>query len=241
MAEVLSEMNPGAPPARTLNDFYNGLVALNHEKSAAKGIELPEVRVEEAWSVIVMMLKRNGYDAESYAPRGAGDFARYLAYTYNFAAMGRQLYPNAADALIKLKEDNIVLGILSDAQIYTPIDMTLLLRDQSGGKIDDYNELFDTDLTFLSYEYGFAKPSEVLYRKLFDALYEYQILPSQTVFAGNDLSLDIKPAAALGMKTALFCGDGATVFGMGADTIPDIAFDDWADLPRMISFHGDTE
>jgi len=245
MKEILSKMNPAGTPADTLKDFYHGLVALNQEKASSGGAEFPEVRVEEVWSVIVMMLKRNGYDVAANAPAGGvADFARYLAYTYNFVGMGRALYSGAADALKKLKADNIVLGILADGQFYTPLDMTLLFREQSGGKIDDYNELFDHDLTFFSYQYGFTKPSEVLYRRLFDALYEYHILPSQTLFVGNDLSTDIRPAAAFGMKTALFCGDDVMVFGEGGDIdteiVPDVVFESWYELPGLVSFHGET-
>jgi len=245
MREVLSKMNPAEPPADTLKNFYHGLIALNYEKASGGGAEFPETRVEEVWSLIVTMLKRNGYDAAANAPKGgAADFARYLAYTYNYVSMGRALYPGAAGALKRLKADNIVLGILADGQFYTPLDLTLLLREQSGGDIDDCDELFDPDLTFFSYQYGFAKPSEVLYRRLFDALYEYHILPSQTLFAGNDLLTDIRPAAAVGMKTALFCGDDVMVFGggggVGADTVPDIVFESWDELPELVSFHGET-
>jgi FMN phosphatase YigB (HAD superfamily) len=162
-------------------------------------------------------------------------------------SMGRALYPEVSSALKKLKNDNIVLGILSDAQLYTPIDLTLLLRDQSGGEIDDYNELFDTDLTFFSHEYGSVKPSEVLYRRLFDALYEYHITPSQTVFVGNDLAMDIRPAASIGMKTGLFCGDDVMAFVDGIDenvdagAVPDIVFNSWTELPGLISFHGEMD
>ncbi|MDR3011769.1 MAG: HAD family hydrolase [Chitinispirillales bacterium] len=249
MDGTLTKMNPADPPARTLNDFYNGLIALNHQKSVGEGIEFPEVRLDEVWSVIVMMLKRNGYDAEARFPGGAAasastmaaEFARYLAYTYNFLSMGRTLYPEVASALKKMKGGNITLGILSDAQLYTPIDLTLLLREQSGGTIDDYNEMFDADLTFFSYQYGYVKPSDILFRKLFDALYEYHITPAQTVFVGNDLATDIKPAAALGMRTALFCGDGVMVFGDAGDVVPDIVFEDWDELPELISFHGEMD
>jgi len=244
MKEVLSKMNPAGLSADTLRDFYHGLIALNHEKAVSGGAEFPEVRVEEVWSVIVMMLKRNGYNVTANAPDGGvADFARYLAYTYNFVGMGRVLYSGVVDALRKLKADNIVLGILADGQFYTPLDLTLLLREQSGGKIDDYNELFDPDLTFFSYQYGFTKPSEILYRRLFDALYEYHILPSQTVFVGNDLITDIRPASAFGMKTALFCGDDVMVFGNNGDIdaaiVPDIVFESWDELPNLISFHGE--
>jgi len=249
MGETLSAMNPADPPAKTLCDFYNGLLVINRQKSAANGTALPEVRVDEVWSVISLMLKRNGYATNVHAPwpGDATGFARCLAYTYNFLSMGRELYPGVSDALKKLKGNNIALGILSDAQFYTPIDLTLMLREQSGGVIVDYNELFDTDLTFMSYEYGFVKPSEVLYRRLFDALYEYQITPDQTVVVGNDLVTDIAPAAALGMKTALFCGDDLMVFGKDGDgnvdrneIIPDIVFYEWEELPERLRFHGET-
>jgi putative hydrolase of the HAD superfamily len=243
MGETLLDMNPDEPPPKTLYDLYNGLLSLNQQKSADGGAALPEVRVEKVWAVIVLMLKRNGYDVDKHAPAGGdvADFGRCLACTYNFLGMGRELYPGVADALGRLKGDNIALGILSDAQFYTPIDLTLLLRDQSGGGVDDYNELFDTGLIFLSSDYGFVKPSEVLFRRLFDALYEYHITPAQTLFVGNDLSADILPAAALGMKTALFCGDDIMLFGTGADVVPDIIFNKWSELPDKVSFHGEME
>ncbi|MDR0305288.1 MAG: HAD family hydrolase [Chitinispirillales bacterium] len=250
MEEVLAKMNPGEDCGKTLSDLYHGLIALNHEKAVNKGAKYPEILVERIWSVIVMMLERNGYSKERW--RGAvgtartvdtADLGRYLGFTYNFLSMGRELYPEVTAALKKLKEDNIVLGIMSNAQFYTPIDLTLFFRDQSGGKIEDFNELFDPDLTFFSFEYGVRKPDELLFRKLFDALYEYHINPSQTVLAGNDFLTDIHPAATLGMRTAFFCGDDSVAFehGLGSSVTPDIVFEQWDELSGKISFHGEME
>ncbi|MBN2188953.1 MAG: hypothetical protein JW699_05830, partial [Chitinispirillaceae bacterium] len=139
-------------------------------------------------------------------------------------------------------KNNIVLGIVSNAQFYTPMDLTLLIRDQSKGTYVDYNELFEPDLTFYSFEYGAAKPGEFLFTQLFSALYERDIVPAQTVFAGNDLVLDIDPAAKAGMRTAMFTGDKDSVFfhGMERAIVPDIVFDAWNELPRKITFHEET-
>ena len=252
MEETLAKMNPADAAGKTLSDFYHGLIALNREKALGKGVEYPEIRVERIWSVIVLMLERNGYSKErrrvslgdrAFTFADTADFARCLAYTYNFLSMGRVLYPDVTQTLRKLKEDNIVLGILSNAQFYTPVDLTLLFRDQSGGKIEDFNELFDPDLTFFSYEYGVSKPDSVLFRKLFDALYEYHITPAQTVFVGNDLLSDIAPAKALGMKTVFFCGDDAMAFqhDLGSEVIPDVVFHSWDEFAGKISFHGEME
>lgn len=241
MTGTLSEINPQEQPEKTLSDFYHGIIALNHEKAIKEGTTFPEVRIEEVWNLILMILKRRGYRAAEFCPGPPEDFARYLAFSYNFLSLGRQLYPGVISALQQLKEQNIVLGILSNAQFYTPIDLTLLIRDQSNGKFDDYNELFDPDLTFYSFEYGVAKPNKLLFRKLYDSLYEYQILPGQTVFVGNDLSLDIAPAMEAGMRTAFFSGDRESAFlhDLAGKVIPDISFQSWEELPLKLSFYSE--
>ncbi|NLG16046.1 MAG: HAD family hydrolase [Fibrobacter sp.] len=239
MTELLTEINPSDKPEKTLSDFYHGLIALSHEKAAKSGREFPEVKIEEVWNLIVMILKRRGYDPSAFNPAASEDFGRVLAFSYNFHSLGRQLYPGVVDALEKLKKQNIVLGLFSNSQFYTPIDLTLLIRDQSNGKYDDYNELFDPDLTFFSYEYGISKPNQQLFRKLYDSLYEYQILPEQTVMVGNDLSLDIQPSAAVGMRTAFFTGDKEYAFmhNIEQTVIPDICFQNWGELHQKLSFY----
>ncbi len=134
---------------------------------------------------------------------------------------------------------SIDLGIVSNAQFYTPIDLTLLIRDQSEGIYEDFNELFDPDFTVFSFEWGAAKPDMLLFSKLYDALYERRILPQQTVFAGNDLVLDVEPAASAGMKTALFTGDSRSAYFHGQEGVilPDIVFSSFNELHRKIFFH----
>jgi len=235
---LLVEMNPEEEPEKTLSDLYHGCIALSHETESKKGVDFPEAKVENVWALILLMLKRRGYDPELALPGQGDDLARYIAYTYNFYSLGRELYPGVVDALVALTRNNIALGIVSKAQFYTPIDLTLLIRGQSRGAYDDFNELFDPDLTFFSFEYNAAKPGVVLFEQLYNALYERQILPRQTVFAGNDLVLDIGPAGQAGMRTALFAGDKKSVFFHGREgtIVPDIHFAAWDELPGKISF-----
>ena len=237
LAPYLQEMDPAAKPEKTLWDLYHGLIAIKHKMLLEKDVEFPEVKIEEVWNAVLLMVKRRGY-VYNQTPSGDDDAnARCIAYYYNFNVFGRELYPGVAQALETLKTDNMLLGMVSNAQFYTPIDLTLLLRDQSDGRIEDMGELFEPDLVFFSYEYAMAKPSPLLFRKLFDALYELQILPEQTLFVGNDLASDIAPAQEAGMKTALFTGDDQCSFTAQAqDRIPDITFDRWSDLPGRISF-----
>jgi putative hydrolase of the HAD superfamily len=237
--DYIHEMNPADSLERTLQDFYHGLIALNHEKSLKKGVESPEVRIEEVWEVIIMMLCRHGYDVSRHGSGDKRELARCMAYYYNFHSLAGKFYDGVVDALLRLQKGNMKVGIVSDAQFYTPIDLTLLTRQQSNNMLDDYLELFDVDLIFYSYEYGMTKANPMLFQKLYDALYEYQILPSQTVFVGNDLFLDVKPAADIGMCTAFFTGDDKSAFvhDTGGEIIPDIVFEAWDELPDKISFY----
>jgi putative hydrolase of the HAD superfamily len=240
-AGILLDMNREEKPEKTLFDLYHGLIAICREKAIKTGLVFPETKVEKIWGLILAMLKRRGYASGSGLPSSDDELARYLAYTYNFCSLGRELYPDVADGLAKLKKNNILLGIAANAQFYTPIDLSLLLRDQSKGAIDDFNELFDPDLTFFSYECPPARTGEALFRKLYDALYEYRILPQQTVFVGNDLLADIAPAQSAGMKTALYTGDRQSVYlyEQNREVLPDISFSSWNDLPDRLSFYSE--
>jgi putative hydrolase of the HAD superfamily len=162
-----------------------------------------------------------------------------VAYHYNFRALGRGFYDGVVPALERLKKDNIHCGVLSNAQFYTPIDLTLFVRDQSSGRYDDHHELFDLDLEFYSFEYGVAKPGLALFEKLFNVLYESHILPSQVVFVGNDLAADIRPARDAGMRTAFFAGDSRTayLYELEETVVPDIVFTSYDQLPSRIAFH----
>ena len=243
MERFLVEMNPGEASAKTLWDLYHGLIALRHKLSLDKKIEYPEVKIEEVWNMILLMLKRRGYEPGAAFTSDPSELARCVAFCYNFYSFNRGLYPGVVGALRTLNEENILLGIVSNAQFYTPIDLTLFLREQSHGDIDDLTRLFDPDLVFFSYEYGVSKPNPLLFRKLFDALYEFQILPSQALYIGNDLVSDIKPAMDAGMKTGFFVGDKESAFvrDSGGTVIPDISFGSWDELPARVSFHSKTE
>ncbi len=239
--KFLEKMNPQNPPEKTLNDFYHGLIGLDHEKSLKKGIGFPEVRIENVWEVIIMMLGRYGYKASETGLGNQKELAKCVAYYYNFHLLARGYYYGVTDALSTLYNNKFKLGIVSNAQFYTPIDLTLFLRDRSNNKLDNYLELFDKELVFLSYEYGVAKQNQLLFRKLYDALYEYNILPSETVFVGNDLSADIKAADEAGMRTAFFAGDNKSAFihDLGGKVIPDITLYALEELPEKISLFGD--
>ena len=240
--ETLVKIDPDTAPEVTLSNFYHGLILMKHEELQTRGKNYPEVQIEQIWNVILSLLGNNGFvfDTDTYESNEEG--AKCIAYYYNFFALDRGFFEGVVDALQQLKKSGMKLGIVSNAQFYTPIDLSLFIREQSE-QLVDYLELFDIDLTFYSYEYGVAKPNKLLFTKLFDALKEFEILPENTIFVGNDLVQDIEIAQSLGMKTALFTGNSGSLFlhDKYGKVTPDIAFDSFSKLPSALEFHAGEE
>ena len=103
-----------------------------------------------------------------------------------------------------LQQRGLRHGIISNAQFYTPIELSYLLRDESDGAICNYESIFDPLLVFLSFEIGVAKPDPLLFHHAVEALTRENVLPDDCVFVGNSLVDDIAPAQHAGFKTVLF-------------------------------------
>ena len=100
-------------------------------------------------------------------------------------------------------------GLIADAQCFSLVQLQRgLSREDATAKVD---ELIDTDLRALSHEVRARKPSERLFRHLLPALAQRHIAPDQVLHVGSRAALDIAPARRLGMKTALFAGDKASL------------------------------
>jgi putative hydrolase of the HAD superfamily len=130
--------------------------------------------------------------------------------------------PGMLECLHRLRDAGLRLGIVSNAQFYTPLLFPALVErsiEQCG---------FEPDLCVFSFEHGVAKPGTAIYDRAIERLAGEGIAPAETLYVGNDMLNDIAPAAALGMRTALFAGDGrslrwrendARVAGLSADLI----------------------
>lgn len=178
-----------APPEEhpLLTERFIELIVRDHERSRSLGIKYPEIEVRDIWAQLLA--------------RERDDLLETLAITYECASNPVWPMPGARDLLADLRQRGLTLGIVSNAQFYTPIMVDALFDD-------DLEHLgFDQELCFFSYQFGEAKPGVSLYRKLRDALAHRKISPSEVLYLGNDALKDIHPAAELGFRTALFAGD----------------------------------
>jgi len=113
--------------------------------------------------------------------------------------------PHFKQTLQRLAESDLYLGIISNAQFYTPILVNFFL----GHPENDSSQIkgFDPNLIYFSWQLSRAKPDTEAFTQALNQLAKWAIQPHEVLFIGNDQLKDIYPAQRVGMKTCLFAGD----------------------------------
>ncbi len=168
------------------------------EQRAKQGIEFPEVRIQEVWQGFIQSARMDGWLT------GEGD-VELAIIDYECRVNPCWPMPNLDTILHWIADRELKLGIVSNAQFYTPLLFPALM-DKS---IDEYG--FEPDYSVWSYIEREGKPSQNLYRKLKDNLARDGIVPGEVLYVGNDLRNDIWPAQRCGFRTALFAGDARSL------------------------------
>jgi putative hydrolase of the HAD superfamily len=170
-----------------------------HELRRKAGVNYPEVNVEQLWTTILNDLWNAELIVGDVHPSGI----RKVALNYECRVNPVWPMPGTPELLRELRRRNLRLGIVSNAQFYTPL---LFPAFMEGRKVTDLG--FDKDLCRYSYVTLEAKPSTRLFAPAITHLYNHHGVPaSEVLYVGNDCLNDILPASQLGCKTALFAGD----------------------------------
>ena len=169
----------------------------------------PEIAAEMVWEAIIKKLLQKDYKFDAGFFGALNEYSRKVAYFFHASLQGTGCYPGAAEALQQVAGAGLTQGLLADGQCFTTIQMQRGLTKQDGGaKLDT---LLSDGACALSYEIRGRKPSDRLFRKALDALHTQGIESSQILHVGSRVQQDVIPARKLGMRTALFAGDKASV------------------------------
>ena len=177
--------------ARELLDSFYRTIEAEHVNLKRKGIDYPEVDVIHIWQKVL----------GSWQPENLHHFALEFELIVNPVFP----MPHLAELLAACRHANIKMGLISNAQFYTPILFDIFF---------DLNVVdlgFDPELTLFSYQIGRAKPSVMLYDLMGERLALKGIPRSSTLYVGNDMLNDIRPAKQAGYQTALFAGDARSL------------------------------
>ena len=172
-------------------------ITRTHKRFKERGVQYPEVDIRSILFEVLEYLRPPGFGGEDPS-RG---LCETLAVEYECRSNPIWPMPGLAETLRHLREGGVTLGILSNAQFFTPLLFPAYL-DANLEKLG-----FDPALCVYSYRLREAKPSLLLFRHALDMLTRRDIEPQQVLYVGNDRINDIWPAAHAGMRTALFAGD----------------------------------
>jgi FMN phosphatase YigB (HAD superfamily) len=198
---------PGQP-SEYLQTIYAQL--LNEQRSVTGGVERhPEVASDRLWEAIVKRLLQKEYKFDAGFYGSLNEFSRKVAWFFHASLQGTGCYPGAAEALSAVRQAGLRQGLLGDGQCFTPVQLQRGLQRQDGST--RVEEVLDEDLITLSYEVRGRKPSERLFRQALTGLEAAGVSPAEVLHVGSRVQQDILPARRLGMRTALFAGDRASL------------------------------
>lgn len=177
-------------PQTVLNEFFSA-IADEHEKLKKKGVDFPEVEIERIWSKVL--------ETEAL------DKARTFAMEFEMIVNPVYPMPNLEKTLSACRRTQVEMGIISNAQFFTPYLFHWFFNSDPEGLG------FNRDLIFYSYKTGHAKPSTAMFETAAENL-GYMDIPAYSVlYIGNDMLNDVLPAKKTGFKTALFAGDARSL------------------------------
>jgi putative hydrolase of the HAD superfamily len=176
-----------------------------HENSRRRGIEYPEVEIRNIFSRVLETLVTEGLlgggSSGGDSPEIDGELCERLALEYECRINPTWPMPGLLQLLSSLEAGGLMLGLVSNAQFYTP----WLFLAHLGRRPEEMG--FRGELCAWSYRLGEAKPSPALFVPVLDRLSDRGIEAAAALYVGNDRRNDIAPAARLGCRTALFAGD----------------------------------
>ncbi len=183
---LLLKFGVSAPPQTVLHKLFN-TIEKTHDSLRKEGVDFPEVVIERIW----MRVLEND------------DVELVKAFAAEFELIVNPVYPmpNLQKMLSVCKDLNLLMGVISNAQFYTPFLFNWFLN----ADMEDFG--FHPDLIFYSYKIGYAKPSIFMFRMAVERLKNSNIKAHSVLYIGNDMLNDIYPAKTVGFSTALFAGD----------------------------------
>lgn len=195
-----------------------------HESARESGTDFPEVEISRVWKNIIERLQTQ----ELIRPNDDPLRIERLAIEYECRVNPVWPMPAALKTIEELKARGFRLGIVSNAQFYTPLSIEALF----GKPLEKLG--FNPDLCVFSYKQLRAKPSPKLFQTL-DSNVDW----SKTLYVGNDMLNDIWTAAQVGCRTCLFAGDRRSLRLRENDKrcknlVPDTIVDDLFQITEII-------
>jgi len=211
---------------RILAYAYEEAIEREHAEGRLAGRPHPEVNILSVWRAVLNELESTELDP---APVDL----QQLAIAFETQVNPVWPMPGFRDLLQRLGNESITMGIVSNAQFYTPMLFPALV----GVTLTELG--FERELTAFSWEHRRAKPDASLFAGPLASLRARGIDSSEVVYVGNDMRNDIWCARQVGCTAVLFAGDQRSLRTRRDDPelaglTPDSMVSSLAELPGVL-------
>jgi putative hydrolase of the HAD superfamily len=208
-------------------ELINRFIKERHEELQLLGVDYPEVEIRDIWRKVLRELWEKGSLKEDPGNKSVD----LLALRHELSVNPVWPMPGFPEIVRSLKDAGFRIGIVSNAQFYTP----LIIEALTGKKLEEMG--FEAELCAWSYREQRAKPSPEIFTGPLMKLSETGIEASEVLYIGNDMRNDVACASAAGCRTVLFAGDRRSLrLREGENTVePDMIITGLTELESLIT------
>ncbi|HSI10887.1 MAG TPA: HAD family hydrolase [Chthoniobacter sp.] len=213
------------PPRTALAEFNRAAdLALQTETNilSVRGVENPA----PYWPAVAELLLP---ELQELSPEAVADFL----YTHAQLRRCVRLRDGAGAVLRALESRGILLGLISNGQPHTPVELALALHAPfapvesflpvaaahgvfAGDTAARELEIFTAPLCFWSYSHGFGKPNLHAFQHVATRLRARRIAADEVLMIGSDDLNDLQPARRFGWRTWRITTDAPPPLGQGS-------------------------
>ena len=204
---------PGAP-WEYMYQQYKGLVETNQLAASPRAGESTELDSARLWSVLIERLGKKEFSWDEGLLGEIGEFSQKVAFFFHAALQGTGAGLNALAALKHVRKAGLAQGLVGDGQCFTLVQLARALRSQGSVPL---SKLFTGGCVSLSFQFGVRQPAATLFEACLARLAEREIAPGQVLHVAPRLREELGPAKRLGMRTALYAGDAASLQATSAE------------------------
>ena len=198
-AEILV-LDKSASALDRIYAIYQDCLKQHYEQGRREGRPFPEVNIIVVWEDTLRLATQ-----EQLIVWTEDTDLKLFIFVFELQTNKVWPMPGMQDLIRRLASAGVEVGIVSNAQFYTPVILNHFLYDiaKEGPTVAP----FQPDLSIYSYQYLRGKPDVALYENLLPGLAKHGLAPKEVMFVGNDMLKDMYCATELGMQTAFFAGD----------------------------------
>ena len=195
---------PGQPWEYMLNQYTKLVEDARLQGTGRKG-DLPFIDSAATWSKLIERLERNEYEWDQSLYGDRDELALKVAYFFHANMQGVAASDGIVETLSRLTASGIRQGLLGDAQAFTLGQLLRAFRQQR--TLHTIDDVLSPDCLVLSCQAGVGSASPSMYESAAKRFSKIGISPAAVLHVTNDLQENLKPAKAVGFRTALLVAD----------------------------------